>query len=153
MSNSIIFYITLLNWEFLLKWYNFFWNFCWNSYFLLCTTIPIDFNSQILLLLCQGVGVWNFEQFFSFIAIAYSKRWVWLLLVAVTRVARWPVFHRPGRYFTANLAVAGKRPVFFKFLPAAGILKMNICSNCKKNLCRKCSLEELIYNMEYCIFW
>jgi len=24
MSNWIIFYITLLNWEFLLKWYNFF---------------------------------------------------------------------------------------------------------------------------------
>jgi len=28
------------------------------------------------------------------------------------RVARWPVFRRPGRYFTANLAEAGKRPVF-----------------------------------------
>jgi len=28
------------------------------------------------------------------------------------RVARWPVFHRPGRYFTANLAEAGKTPVF-----------------------------------------
>jgi len=27
-SNWIIFYITLLCWEFLLKWYNFFWNFC-----------------------------------------------------------------------------------------------------------------------------
>jgi len=25
-----IFYITLLNWELLLKWYNFFSNFCWN---------------------------------------------------------------------------------------------------------------------------
>ena len=30
MSNWIIFYITLLHSEFLLKWYNFFWNFCWN---------------------------------------------------------------------------------------------------------------------------
>jgi len=30
MSNWIICYITLLNWHFLLKWYNFFWNFCWN---------------------------------------------------------------------------------------------------------------------------
>jgi len=32
MSNWIIFYITLLNWEFLLKWYNFFWNLCWNRF-------------------------------------------------------------------------------------------------------------------------
>jgi len=32
--------------------------------------------------------------------------------VSVRRVARWPVFHRPGRYFTADLAEAGKRPVF-----------------------------------------
>jgi len=50
MSNWIIFYITLLNWEFLLKWCNFFWNFCWIRGFLLCTTIPIDFNSQIFIL-------------------------------------------------------------------------------------------------------
>ena len=42
MSNWIIFYITLLNWEFLLKWYNFFWKFCWNREFSLCTTISID---------------------------------------------------------------------------------------------------------------
>jgi len=32
MFNWIIFYITLLNWEFLLKWYNFFWNCCWNRF-------------------------------------------------------------------------------------------------------------------------
>jgi len=31
-SNWIIFYITLLSWEFLLKWHNFFWNFCWNRF-------------------------------------------------------------------------------------------------------------------------
>jgi len=30
------FYITLLSWEFLLKWYNLFWNFCWKRVFLLC---------------------------------------------------------------------------------------------------------------------
>jgi len=42
-----LFYITLQNWEFLLKWYNFFWNFCWNKDFLLCTTISIDFNNPI----------------------------------------------------------------------------------------------------------
>jgi len=36
------FYITLLSWEFLLKWYNFFWRFCWNREFLLRTTIFID---------------------------------------------------------------------------------------------------------------
>ena len=28
------------------------------------------------------------------------------------RVARWPVFHRPGRYFTGNLVEAGKKLVF-----------------------------------------
>ena len=56
MFNWIIFYIRLLNREFLLKWYNFFWN--WE--FLLCTTISIDFNSQISFPLCWGVGVGNF---------------------------------------------------------------------------------------------
>jgi len=35
-----------------------------------------------------------------------------LLVWFMYRVARWPIFHRPGRYFTANLAEAGKRPVF-----------------------------------------
>ena len=45
MSNWIIFYITLLNWKFLLKWYNLFWNFCWNIDFLLCTTISIGISS------------------------------------------------------------------------------------------------------------
>jgi len=33
MSYWIIFYTELLNGEFLLKWYNFFWNFCWNRFF------------------------------------------------------------------------------------------------------------------------
>ena len=64
MSNPLrmsIFEITLLNWEFLLKWYNFFWNCCWNRDFLLCTTISIDFNSQVSFPLCQGVGgSWKF---------------------------------------------------------------------------------------------
>jgi len=31
-SNWIIFYITLLSWEFLLKWYNSLRNFCWNRF-------------------------------------------------------------------------------------------------------------------------
>ena len=48
------FYITLLKWVFLWKWYNFFWNFYWNRDFLLCTTISIDFNSQVSFL--YGVG-------------------------------------------------------------------------------------------------
>jgi len=52
MFKWIIFYITLLKWEFLLKWYNLCWNFCWNRDFLLCTTISIDFNSQISFPLC-----------------------------------------------------------------------------------------------------
>ena len=41
-TNCIIFYITLLSWEVLLKWCTFFWNFCWNREFLLCTTISND---------------------------------------------------------------------------------------------------------------
>jgi len=43
----------------------------------------------------------------------------------VFRVARWPVFHRPGRYFNANLPKAGKTPVFRKSVPEAVILKIN----------------------------
>jgi len=39
---EIIFYTTLLGWELLLKWYNFFWNVCWNREFLLCATISTD---------------------------------------------------------------------------------------------------------------
>jgi len=46
MSNWIIFHITLLNCEFLLKWYNFFWIFCWNRHFLLCTTFPLILTVQ-----------------------------------------------------------------------------------------------------------
>jgi len=52
MSHLISFHITFLTWEFPSKWYNFFWNFCWNRDFLLCTTISIDFNSQISFPLC-----------------------------------------------------------------------------------------------------
>ena len=43
----------------------------------------------------------------------------------VSRVARRPVFHRPSRYFTANLAEAGTKSVFWKSVPEAGILKIN----------------------------
>ena len=49
-----------------------------------------------------------------------------LLKWNLCRVARWPVFHRPGRYFTANLAVAGKKPVFKKTVPEASIWKIKI---------------------------
>jgi len=47
-----------------------------------------------------------------------------------TRVARWPVFHRPGPYFTANLAEAGKRLVFWYFnrCPKPAFWKWMICS-------------------------
>jgi len=41
------------------------------------------------------------------------------------RVARWPVFHQPGRYFTAKLAETGERPVIRKSVPETGILKIN----------------------------
>jgi len=47
MPSWVMFYITLLNWEFLLKWCNFFRKFV-ETDFLLCTTISINFNSQIL---------------------------------------------------------------------------------------------------------
>jgi len=40
-------------------------------------------------------------------------------------VAGWPVSHLPRRYFTANLAKAGKKLVFWKSEPEAGILKIN----------------------------
>ena len=40
------FYITLLNWEFQLKWYNFFWNFCWIKDFLLCTRISLILTAK-----------------------------------------------------------------------------------------------------------
>jgi len=33
-------------------------------------------------------------------------------LLHMSMVVRWPVFHRPCWYFTANLAEAGKSPVF-----------------------------------------
>ena len=48
-------------------------------------------------------------------------------------VAIWPVFHRPGRYFSANLAEAGKRPVFWKSVPEAGNLKINNLLQLRKN--------------------
>jgi len=34
-------------------------------------------------------------------------------------------FRRPGRYFAASLAEPGKKPVFSKPVPEAGILKAN----------------------------
>jgi len=41
----------------------------------------------------------------------YAKTiFVWL----ISRVARWPVFHRPGPYFTAKLAEVDKWPVLWK---------------------------------------
>jgi len=41
-SNSIIFSITLLSWELLLKWCKFFLNFRWSRESLLCATISIN---------------------------------------------------------------------------------------------------------------
>ena len=92
MSDWIIFYITLLNWHFLLKWYNFFWNFCWNRHFLLCTTISIDFNSQISLPLWSrsrkfwnvGVGVRYFT--------SDSATWLELEKQAKKHRTRWGKF-------------------------------------------------------------
>jgi len=60
-SNSFIFYITLLKWKFLLKWYNFLWNFHWNREFLLCTT--------------QHLGVWCKK---NFPLLHFICSWWWL---------------------------------------------------------------------------
>ena len=35
-------------------------------------------------------------------------------------------FTCPARYFAANLEEAGKKPVFWKSVPEAGILKINV---------------------------
>ena len=47
--NWIIFYIGLLNWDFLLKLYSFFWNFCWNRDSCCAPRLPliltVKFNS------------------------------------------------------------------------------------------------------------
>jgi len=53
-------------------------------------------------------------------------------LLHMSRVVRRPVYHRSCRYFTANLAEAGKRPVFWKSASEAGSVKI-ICPNFKKN--------------------
>jgi len=46
-------------------------------------------------------------------------------LLQMSRVVRWPVFHRPCRYVTANLA-------------KAGILKISVWSRyCENKICRK----------------
>jgi len=45
--------------------------------------------------------------------------------MTIRRFTRWPVFHWFGRYFTATLAEAGKRLVFWKSVPEAGIFKIN----------------------------
>ena len=37
-----------------------------------------------------------------------------ITLSMLPRVVRWPVFQRPGRYFTANLVETGKKPAFWK---------------------------------------
>jgi len=45
--------------------------------------------------------------------------------------SKFPIFFQSqlglpdGRYFTANFAEAGKRPVFYKPVPEASILKVN----------------------------
>jgi len=83
MPSWIIFYITLLNWEFLLKCCNFFWNFYWIRDFLLCTTISIDFNSEVLFPLCQGVGIRKFWK--------GRSRKFWKLGVGNFRKSEWEI--------------------------------------------------------------
>jgi len=56
MPTWVIFYIKLVNWEFLLKWYNFIWNFCWITYLLLCTTISIDWPDKFQSLYVKESG-------------------------------------------------------------------------------------------------
>jgi len=65
-SSGSFFYITLLSCEFLLKWYNFFWNFpetensCCVQQFPLSASCYKIVDSQISFTLCWGVGVGNF---------------------------------------------------------------------------------------------
>jgi len=54
-------------------------------------------------------------------------------MLQMHKVTRWPVFHRSGRYFTANLAEAGKKPVFENQCLKPIFWKYISCSNCKKN--------------------
>jgi len=69
------------------------------------------------------------------INIALYCRTFYLLLTSSSNiVAEWPVFHRPGRYFTPNLAEAGKRLVFWKSVPEADILKINKFLQLQKEL-------------------
>jgi len=44
------------------------------------------------------------------------------------------VLNRPGKYFTANLAEAGKKAVFWKSVPEAGIVKINALEQLQKEL-------------------
>ena len=57
----------------------------------------------------------------------------------VSRLTRWPVFHRPGRYFAANLAEAGKKPVFLKPVPEASIFENKKFSVTAKKLTQNVS--------------
>jgi len=73
----------------------------------------------------EGQHWWSFSPTAVLVAITSIESKIW--------VARWPVFHRPGQYITANLAEAGKRPVFWKLVPEDGILTKIICYNIKNH--------------------
>jgi len=50
------------------------------------------------------------------------------------RVARWPVFDQPGQCLSANLVEAVKKPLFWKYVPEVGILKINALKQLQQEL-------------------
>jgi len=103
MSNWIIFYSTLLIWEFLQKLYNFFWNFCWTRDFLLYTTIPLILTTKFHFLYVKkseiikrsesGVGVRNFGKSESDILPPTPQRCWAGAQFALRKIRRWPNLH------------------------------------------------------------
>ena len=77
----IMFYITFLSWEFLLKWHNFLWTFCWNRIFavyhdfqsVLVSRCYKILDSQTSFTSCwlSGVGVGNFGK----VGVGSQKFW------------------------------------------------------------------------------
>jgi len=98
----------------------------------LCRTLEVSRNSTSEQSIMYGICV-------LCAGVLWTERYVVVqcgsaLLKCVNRVARWPVFHRPGRHFTGKLAEAGKRPIFRKSVPEAGILKINNLALFQKEL-------------------
>jgi len=79
MSNWIIFYITAPSWEFLLKWYNFFWNFVESEISCCVPRFPLILTAKFHSLYVKesgwGVGVGNFGKTESDILPSTPQPW------------------------------------------------------------------------------